>query len=341
MENQVSFNQMLSWFLSKKSQCLDNEGEWVVNMIAKNISYSYQSLPKVKIEYKTINISMEVIDEEDYSAQDASYLQPVLKLKNFVNSHIKDNVVDFLIHGSIATLDYVKGWSDLDTLLVVNSKTIEDPISLVVFRKNLLSAHDYLLEIDTLQHHGFIFCTEFDLDHYFSHCLPIEVLQQSKSLIKNSNFKVKYNRSKLNSMKFFEDKVFTLKKAFEDGVLLHHPYKGQHLLENYGNPNAMYQMKYFLSVLMSLPILYLDALGTPCYKNESFGKIKKTFENEWEIIEKASLIRSMWSERENHPYKGNQIPEWLRKELGDLYFKRAYILGKAMLCRLSTLGINQ
>jgi len=338
MEEQISFHQMLTWFLSKKSQHLDNEGEWVVNMIAKNIGTSYKALPRTDIRLEPMHIDINCINIEDYSGQDADYLQPILRLKKFVNSEIKGNVVDFLIHGSLSTLDYSKGWSDLDTLVVVNSKTIENPRNLISFRRELISAQDYLFDIDPLQHHGFIFCSEFDLGQYLSHCMPIEVLEESKSLIRQSKLSIKYNRSKLKSRQFFEQKVSIFKKAFEEGVLVHHQYEGKYLLEDYGDTNTMYQMKYFLSVLMSLPILYLDALGSPCYKKKSFDRIKQHFGDEWEIIEKASIIRLKWSEYETHPFIGNDIPEWLRKELGNSYFKRAYMISKAMSQRLAILA---
>ena len=96
----------------------------------------------------------------------------------------------------------------------------------------------------------------------------------------------------------------------------------------------MYQMKYFLSVLMSLPVLYLDALGIPSYKKDSFNKVKHQFGDEWEIIDRATSIRSMWAEYEVHPYAGNKIPEWLQVKLGNNYFQRAYEISSKMSARL-------
>lgn len=334
MEEQVSFHQMLTWFLSEKSQHLDNEGEWVVNMIAKSIRLSYRALPRTNIKLESLDITIDIINEKDYLGQDNDYLQPVLGLKGFVDSQIKEDVVDFFIHGSLSTLDYVKGWSDFDTLVVVNSQTIESPSKLINLRRKLISAQDYLFKIDPLQHHGFIFCSEFDLGQYLSHCMPIEVLVESKSLIRQSKLSIKYNRTKSESKQFFMQKVSVFKNAFDEGALIHHKYKGKYLLEDYRDINTMYQMKYFLSVLMSLPVLYLDALGVPSYKRDSFNKIKHQFGDEWEIIDKASAIRSSWAENEMHPYSNNEIPNWLKAKLGNNYFKRAYEISNIMSARL-------
>jgi len=38
------------------------------------------------------------------------YLRPITKLKRFANNNLRDYPVSFLIHGSIATLDYSRGW---------------------------------------------------------------------------------------------------------------------------------------------------------------------------------------------------------------------------------------
>ena len=93
----------------------------------------------------------------------------------------------------------------------------------------------------------------------------------------------------------------------------------------------MYQLKYFLSLIMLLPTLYLDAIGEPCYKKESFSKIKYKFINEWEIIEKATEIRTLWQINEEFPYTTNKIPDWVVELLGGNYFSRAYKLSSKMM----------
>ena len=105
--------------------------------------------------------------------------------------------------------------------------------------------------------------------------------------------------------------------------------------ESYKDLNTMYQMKYFLSIVMSLPIYFLDAMGEPCYKRDSFDKIKALFGDEWEIVEKASSVRAKWGEFERFPYAVNDIPSWLSEELGSHYFERAYMLSKVMAKKLA------
>ena len=61
MIEQRSFHQVLTWFLSEKSQHLDNEGEWVVNMIAKSIGISYRALPQTNIKLESLDITIDII----------------------------------------------------------------------------------------------------------------------------------------------------------------------------------------------------------------------------------------------------------------------------------------
>ena len=335
-ESQVNFHQILTWFLSAKSQYLDAEGPWVVSMMAKNLAFSYSKLPIVNRKFTESIIKIPKIKTHDYQSKDVSYLQVILELQEYVSSSLKDYVVDFLIHGSLSTLDYSLGWSDLDTLVIVSSDTIKDPVALIDFRKKLAIAQKYLYEIDPLQHHGFIYCTELELDQYLEYCMPLEVLKESKSLLRDSLLSIKHDRSNALGSRFFEQKTRTLEKAFEEGVLYHHQFEGKYLQENYNDMNAMYQMKYFLSVVMSLPIFYLDAIGEPSYKKDSFRKLKSLFVDDWDIIERASNVRMKWSEQEHHPYIGNDIPEWLPTELGTEYFERAYRLSKTMLHELKS-----
>ncbi|PCI31345.1 MAG: hypothetical protein COB53_13385 [Elusimicrobia bacterium] len=340
MQEQFDFHTLLTWFLSRKSLHLDAEGPWVVSMIAKNIAYSYSALPKTKAPLEKITVNIEKIKDKDYLGNEAQYLSSVLKLKEFVVSNIKEHVVDFLIHGSVSTLDYVKGWSDLDTLVILKSKTITNPLALMDLREKLHRAHDYLLALDPLQHHGFIFCTEFDLNQYLSHCMPVAVLQESKSLIDGQFLTLAQRRSTNDIESFFAKKVALFKRSHQSGILQHHEFEGKYLQESYKDMNTMNQMKYFLSIVMSLPIYYLDAIGEPCYKKESFNRVKPDFVDDWEMIERASEVRQIWGEKETIPHVGNDIPLWLPEVLGDRYFERAHNIAKLMLDNLVSKSIR-
>lgn len=325
-----SFHQLLTWFLSPKSIYLENEEPWNINLFAQNICYLYKKLPFSGKNLTTSLISIPEYDERDYPKSDKNYLKPIKSLKSYIDKELQDYLRDFLIHGSISTADYSKGWSDFDTFVILKSQTFENYKTLIEFRRKIIKAHSFLLEIDILQHHGFIFCTEYGLDQYYSHFLPEQVLKKSKSLMGNSEIKIQYFRDQNSSIAAFSNKNDLLKSAFKNKILYHHKYQNEYLQEDFQNINTMYQLKYFLSLMMILPALYLDAKGEPCYKKYSFSKVKGKFINEWEIIEKASKIRSLWQIKEDFPYTSNRIPEWVTELLGGNYFSRAYKLSSKM-----------
>ncbi len=330
LNRQRDMNTTISWFLSNKSTYLDEEGPWIVDMIAKNLCHLYrtqQKIDKVPVKHR-IKINKIAID--DYETE---YLRPIIELHDYAQLELKPYLVDFLIHGSMATHDYSLGWSDLDTYVVIKSDVFMDFNNLVRLRKLMQHAEHYLYKIDPLQHHGFIYATEFDLSQYAPHCMPIEVLSCSCSLFKGVTYSIYSYRDYVKSSRYFEGRSEILTLAAQENILRHHAYKGKYLLENYGDLNTMYQMKYFLSSVMTLPVYYLDAIGEPCYKSESFDKMKEHigFDCELEILHSASEIRSQWSVYEKHPYQTNVIPEWLREKLGFDYFRRASELSTAML----------
>lgn len=326
---QDNLHAMLTWFLSPKSRGLELvDGAHCADMLSENISLCYKKMSLNNSGQKSASISIPELVEEDYIKKDAEYLRPIIELKKFAIDKVRDYLTAFLIHGSMATLDYSMGWSDLDTYLIVSRDTLFNPIKLLELRDKLLHAYSYLLKIDPLQHHGFLLCSELDMQSYPSYYMPVEVLKHSKSLFGDLNIEFNLLDSRANATRRFQKYVEFFKKTYETGVFKHHFYNGEYLLDNFHNRNnCMYQMKNFLGFIAILPSYYLEAKGTPCYKRESFRRIKPFISTEnWELLEKAESIRREWKDREKHPYKGNGLPDWIPEMLGDNYFKRIYNL---------------
>ncbi len=325
-EFQDSLHSMLTWFLSPKSQGLELDGAHAVNMVSRNIALGYQCL-NVESRYTgTETILIDELKDADYLGEDGDYLAPVIQLKAYARRELRQFLYDFLIHGSLATLDYAKGWSDFDTYLIINKKTACDASALVELRTKLLDAYPYLLQIDQLQHHGFLLCTKIDLAYYVQAFMPVEVLKLAKSYFgqREATFSLldtveEERRSFLRLVGFF-------KTAYETGILKHHAYKGEYLLSSYRNAeNGMYQFKYLLNYVPIIPSYYLGALGMHCYKRDAIAKIRHIVSSgSWETMEKVTFIRSEWSNREPFPYESNRIPQWVQDIMGPDYFKQVY-----------------
>jgi len=339
-EYQDSLHSMITWFLSPKSRGLELDGQHAVKMIAQNISQGYKRLNTESCHIRTEKIQIDELKDTNYLGQDRDYLAPVLELKEFARRELKEFLYDFLVHGSLATLDYAKGWSDFDTYLIVNKETARDASALVELRANLLDACSYLLHIDQLQHHWFLVCTEIDLTNYIQVYMPIEILKLAKSYFGQHEITIELldtveeeRQSFLGRVKFFET-------VCETGILKHHAYKGEYLLSDYQNAeNGMYQFKHLLNYVSIAPAYYYGALGMHCYKRDAIAKIKQVLSNEHrETLEKVTLIRSRWPKEEAFPYKSNRIPLWVREIMGIDYFKQVYEFVNFLSCSLESIS---
>src|SRR3989338_6120551 len=71
---------------------------------------------------------------KEYDKKDHGYLQPVKELQEYAGKKLADDVKGCYLHGSLATNDFVKGWSDCDTLLVIGKEALHDPRRLLALR---------------------------------------------------------------------------------------------------------------------------------------------------------------------------------------------------------------
>ena len=333
---QHSLRTMLTWFVHPQSGYLDKAGSHVVEMIGNHIAQGYRVLDLSRAETEEISVRAGDFDRQAYVAADPAYLEPIGELYDAVQDRLGDHFTHFFLHGSLATLDYARGWSDVDTFVVVSRDTATDGRRLSSFRKKCISAYPLLERMDPLQHHGFILATELDLTAYPAVFMPPPVFSHALSLLPGAakiTFRVRDDAEMTRSG--FLGRAAVFEKAARTGVFEHHAFEGEYLKAGWSNAdNAMYQLKYFLAYLMTSPAHYLEAAGRGCHKRDSFAMVHDTFAGQWGIIERASRIRSEWPDHEDHPFRGNAVPRWVRGVLGDDYLEKGQALMGAMAERL-------
>ena len=134
---------------------------------------------------------------------------------------------------------------------------------------------------DPLQHHGWFIIYESQLNDYPQNYFPHELFYHSMLLYpKKKSFKIKINPN--------IDYVIPL-----NNILLSVEKK----LNRSYKPKNIYQLKAYLSEIMMLPVLYLQAVEKKgIFKGNSFKLAKSHFsKNEWKIIEIATNIRQEWN----------------------------------------------
>ena len=298
-------------------------------MIARHISCCFQELPAPVSSGNLVSKVGVPFDPNSYLSADFEFRRQVVDICDFVKLKFGDFILDFFLQGSLATLDYEKGWSDVDTFMVIKDDTILNWKKLLELRCLCLEAWELFLKIAPLQHHGFIVVSERDLLSYPSHYLPVEVLDYALAVIHEKG-QIKFflrseERGALNSLIERRD---ALRDATRDGVLRHHPKEGVYLMSSFQNAHdSMCQLFSLLGYVMTVPAYLMDAWGKPCFKRDSFSKARPHFSiRAWDIVDRASQIRKTWAVREGTRFKGNAVPKWLQDILGQNYIFESFTL---------------
>lgn len=220
------------------------------------------------------------LDMKSYKKSDSEYLMPLKGLKVYANDNLRQLLSGFYLHGSLATKDYIKGWSDVDTLAVVSKETIENPESILELRDKIYRMRHFFYRIDPLQHHGSIVISEYDAENYCQAYFPIQIFGYAKSFFEYdaiTEFKARQFQGEALAKLFWFVSYFrklTAEKSFGLG--------------SYGAKTLLHSITLF-------PSIYLQAKGILVYKKFSFGIAKKDFSSEsWKVIDRASSIRSSW-----------------------------------------------
>jgi len=225
------------------------------------------------------------------------FLRPLFQLRDYLQKHFsKEEVFDFYVHGSLSTMDYVEGYSDLDTLVIVRKEVIEDPKWLIEFKRRLARSRTFLYLVDPLQHHGHFVITEYDMKAYPEPFFPLELFKFTTRLTDFSNnltFYVREAAAELGYIFKFWIEYFS------------NPYK-------YGfRKNDAFSIKQFIQSVLLMPTIYYQfKTGKYLYKKYALKLAKSDFDvKTWSIVEKASKVRQNCLFKSYYPY-------WLRKIVG-------------------------
>ena len=245
------------------------------------LSSLYEDYSSIKSK-KTTQIKKPECEELDLSAykkSDLNYLSTLNKLKNFANDKLKQYLLGFYLHGSLATRDYVKGWSDVDTLSIISKKTISNPNALLELRYRFYYMRYFFYKIDPLQHHGSTIMSEYDMENYCQAYFPVTIFKHAKSFFKDDKV------SKFNARDFSSEALRSL---------FWHVSYFRKINSTKFNPGS-YETKTLLHYITLFPAIYLQAKGNPMYKKFTFDVAKEDFEKEdWQIIDDISSMRRDW-----------------------------------------------
>lgn len=194
----------------------------------------------------------------------------------------KIGILGAWVHGSLATLDYVVGYSDFDTLLLLSRETCTDPDRLAQARSVLQRSVSLLFLFDPLQHHGHMVISECDLDHYQEAVFPLELFRHSVGV---------YSWIPAGTEVRCAEDLGERVRVFLVGVDLIRRWAS-----GCGRGTSGHSLKAFLQMVVLLPALYLQLRdGVYRYKRDTFQFARPDFtEEEWRIIALVTRLRQEW-----------------------------------------------
>jgi len=327
LDTQLNLNSQLNWFLSNKSKCIDSIPFYEMDLFrlplldhVKLLRESHGTNKKTKINFLSTDLSEYDNDK---------YFDCITEIRRALSSN--ENIIsDFIIHGSLADMNIVRGWSDFDSMCIINDDVLSNHamfVSLIKLARNLTNIS---YQVDPYQHHGIHFIFESELGRYPEIYLPSNLFEDAKSLMGKSCIELHSDLALSSQIKRFKSINLLFESSLESGVMMHHAKDGAYLRNNFmDSQNAMYQFKYFGCLLMILPSYFINLQGIKCKKSESFIIAKEMISKEnWKIIEDFSYLRSNWTKKYEND---NRIHSEIMKLFDYNYFRAAKNLSNEMI----------
>lgn len=202
-------------------------------------------------------------------------------LRGTLEKEFRRDIDGIVLHGSFGSGEPV-AYSDFDGLILLNDEVFQDAPRLADLAARLHRLRSPMLQIDPLQHHGWFVLTSSDLRQYPESFLPVEVLKNACSIYGYKDMRLSISRLEHDPLdQGFRRMADTLSGKIRTGRV----------------PANFYQAKVFMSEVMLLPALYVQARDQKgIFKRESFAAARADFSpSVWSIMDEYSAYRANWN----------------------------------------------
>ena len=340
--NSINFNKKLNWFFDIKYLIFRKLNTTKTEIQAKRLSYEY----KILIEKKIINNNNnhKIIKTKKFHKKNiSSKIQSKNKIIDSINFLKKNNFnkyfKHFLLQGSISNNDFIDGWSDLDSFVVIRNETLLDYKKIITVQKLLKEFYKLVLKFSFFQHHGIITYTEFDLANYKKGFLPPEALKENINIFCNESITFKKeNNSKNISLEILKQRCNYIKQSISLGYYDHHVFYNKKMkVPLKKNDPTLLQLFCHIGFMINLPILFLDSVGKSSHKKKSFEKFYKIIKDKKIIsfIRNHEKLRSNWNNLISNKKKINKN---IINFLGNNYMKNCYVVTNLIIKKIKLIS---
>ncbi len=203
---------------------------------------------------------------------------PLADLQRYLERHCADDLRAAFVHGSHSTGD-TTAYSDLDTLVIVRTEAVTDAERLLRLARELAFSCRYLQRADVLQHHGHFVLTEIDLDWYCDAHFPSVLYAYSTCMLGDDGLVIARQR---DSSREARQQLAAMCARFT-------------ARKNAAALATGFGLKLHLSCFMILPALLLQWRNAPCYKRESFERVRPLYApDDYCIMDEVGDLRREW-----------------------------------------------
>ena len=342
--NSINFNKKLNWFFDIKYIVFRKLEEITVKNQAIQLSNDYRVLIKKqkktkKNDYKITKKIKTVKIKKSKFLQDIRNKKKIMESINFLKkSSLDKHFRYFLLQGSISNNDFIEGWSDLDSFVVIKDETLLNYKKILIVQKLLKKFYNLVLKFSPFQHHGIIAFTEFDLINYKNGFLPPEALKENINIFRDENiiFKKERNQKKNISLEILKQRCNYMKRGIDDGYFEHHVFNNIKMcIPLKENDPTLHQLFCHIGFMINLPILFLDSIGKSSHKKKSFEKFYKIIKDKKIIlfIKNHEKLRTNWKKMITNKRKINKnIINFLGKDyMTSCYNITKHVIKKATI----------
>lgn len=292
----------------------------LTNLNLKNINKEFSSTIKNNIVKNTKKIKLKEISPNINKKRILEIFKIITKSK------VKKYIRNIILHGSYADNGFIKYWSDIDAILILEDNFFKKERNIFYFKNILKKFYKKLLKFSPLQHHGLeilIYNSQTKIVNFYS---EIKILENSRLLYGAESIYFKTNlKIKNDSLKLIQTRKKYLKEALKSGNFKHHMMKNKALNHPISkNNNRMYQLATLINFIINMPILYFSSINKPVNKKYSFSKFKEEISNEkiLSLLNSCEKIRKNWKKKYLNK---NLIPRYIFKYINQNFIYDCYI----------------
>ncbi|UCE75380.1 MAG: nucleotidyltransferase domain-containing protein [Methanomassiliicoccales archaeon] len=273
------YDRVLSY---DKNELMESYNSSIGDDCYKKSVWMYKDFTNIIDEYATkkTKIKMPLNPVQNYSNKNEYEYKIINNIIKELNGKLKNYIHSAILHGSYATEDFIRDYSDLDIIIILKSDCFKDLYTLKKISNQIRNLSYEVYRVDPLQHHGFGIFTDADLGYYPEFFCPLILFEYGKNMLYDTDNITVYKR---------DDEIDRIRMLLIDVRRL------QYRVQYSKYPTSGYRWKQHLSNMMLLPTYFLQAKGVHMYKKYTFFKVKNEYSNfNWKCIDMASKYRKNW-----------------------------------------------